>query len=88
MAPVTAPDVIALLNTCLVWAGILVGAFLARAIVRRYWTPLRDIPGPFFGSFSSLWQVYQLWKGHTEEEIIKLHKKHGRYLQLVVKTHR
>lgn len=82
MAPVMAAEVIALFNSRLVWAGILVGAFLLRAIIRRYWTPLRDIPGPFLGSFSSLWQVYQLWKGHTEEEIISLHKKHGRDLQL------
>ena len=81
MAPVMAAEVIALFNSRIVWAGILVGAFL-RAIIRRYWTPLRDIPGPFLGSFSSLWQVYQLWKGHTEKEIIRLHKKHGRHLQL------
>jgi hypothetical protein len=58
------------------------GVFFALALVlrvfyRRYWTPIRDIPGPFFASFGSLWKVYHVVKGHTEEEIIKLHKKHG-----------
>jgi hypothetical protein len=52
-------------------------ALVVRVIYRRYWTPIRDIPGPFFASFGSLWKVYHVVKGHTEEEIIKLHKKHG-----------
>ena len=58
------------------WALVLV-ALVVRAILRGYWTPIRDIPGPFLASFSKLWQVYQLWKGHIEEELIHLHKKHG-----------
>lgn len=70
MSPVSA-----LLETRLLW--ILIGAVVVRALTRRYLTALRDIPGPFLASFSSLWQVYHLFKGHTEEEIIKLHKKHG-----------
>jgi hypothetical protein len=52
-------------------------ALVVRVLYRRYWTPIRDIPGPFFASFGSLWKVYHVVKGHTEEEIIKLHKKHG-----------
>lgn len=59
------------------WALVLVGLVVMRAIFRRYWTPIRDIPGPFVASISKLWQVYQLWKGHIEEELIHLHKKHG-----------
>jgi hypothetical protein len=44
---------------------------------RRYLSSVRDIPGPFLASFSTLWQVYHLWKGHIEVEMIKLHRKHG-----------
>lgn len=76
MALVSVPVVTALLELHSLWALVLVG-LVVRAIVRRYWTPIRDIPGPFLASFSKLWQVYQLWKGHIEEELICLHKKHG-----------
>lgn len=47
------------------------------ALKRRYATSIRDIPGPWLASISSLWQVYQLIKGHTEQEIVKLHRRHG-----------
>ncbi|KAJ5833375.1 hypothetical protein N7474_001686, partial [Penicillium riverlandense] len=82
MVPLTTPELVASLNGRAVLPLLLVCAVLARAVVRRYWTPIRDIPGPFLASFSSLWQVYQLWKGHTEEEIIKLHKKHGYFVRI------
>lgn len=55
-------------------------ALVMRVLFRKYWTPIRDIPGPLFASFSSLWRVYYLCKGHGEEEILKLHKKHGMLL--------
>jgi hypothetical protein len=58
-------------------AIILLCFVVVRIIVRRYWTPIADIPGPILASFSALWQVYHLWKGHIEEELISLHKKHG-----------
>ncbi|KAL2794547.1 cytochrome P450 [Aspergillus keveii] len=57
-------------------------ALVVRVIYRRYWTPIRDIPGPFFASFGSLWKVHHVVKGHTEEEIIKLHKKHGYFVRI------
>ena len=62
--------------------AVALGLVVARAVYRRYFTSIRDIPGPFLASFSHLWQVYQLWKGHIEEETIRLHKKHGQYLVL------
>ncbi|EAW15334.1 cytochrome P450 [Aspergillus clavatus NRRL 1] len=66
--------------------GFWVLAFLSLvatfAVKRKYSTALRDIPGPFLASFSSLWKVYQVWKGHTEEEMIRLHKKHGYFVRI------
>lgn len=51
---------------------------------RRYLTSIRDIPGPFLASFSSLWQVQQLFKGHTEEVMVKLHRRHGMHLFILL----
>lgn len=66
-----------LVNGLNIWALAFASAVVARAIVRRYWTPIRDVPGPLLASFSNLWQVLQILKGHTEAETLKLHQKHG-----------
>ncbi|KAJ5552488.1 hypothetical protein N7494_001866 [Penicillium frequentans] len=59
-----------------------VAVAVARAFFRRYWAPIKDIPGPFLASFSNLWLVLQILKGHTEAETIKLHKKHGHFVRI------
>ncbi|KAJ6139219.1 hypothetical protein N7471_005705, partial [Penicillium samsonianum] len=56
--------------------------FILRAIIRKYWTPIRDIPGPFLASFSKLWLVYHLRKGHGEKKLIDFHKKHGYFVRI------
>lgn len=68
------------------WALALISAIFVRAIFRRYWTSIRDVPGPFLASFSSLWQVVQILKGHTELETIRLHKQHGKLVSCVPRT--
>jgi hypothetical protein len=50
---------------------------LAIVVKRRYLGSLREVPGPFLASISSLWKIKQIIKGHTEEEMLALHKKHG-----------
>ncbi|KAL4966037.1 cytochrome P450 [Aspergillus stella-maris] len=57
-------------------------AVTVRVFYRRYWSPIRDVPGPFLASFSSLWKVYHAWKGHSEEELINLHKEHGYFVRV------
>jgi hypothetical protein len=58
-------------------------AFLSLVFVRRRWlSSLSDIPGPFLGSFSVLWQIIHAIKGHTEEETISLHRKYGTTISL------
>ncbi|EED11729.1 cytochrome P450, putative [Talaromyces stipitatus ATCC 10500] len=59
------------------WAITAAITILVIILKRRYVSPISDIPGPLLASFSTLWQVYHLIKGHTEEEMIKLHKKMG-----------
>jgi hypothetical protein len=53
-------------------------AILVAIFVKRCWfSSISDIPGPFLGSFSVLWQIWNSIKGHTEAETIALHRKHG-----------
>ncbi|RAK96825.1 cytochrome P450 [Aspergillus ibericus CBS 121593] len=61
---------------------LLLGILALVALKRRYATAIRDIPGPWLASVSSLWQVYQLIKGHTEQEIVKLHRKYGSFVRI------
>ncbi|KUJ11216.1 cytochrome P450 [Mollisia scopiformis] len=61
--------------------GILI--FVALIFVRRRWfSSISDIPGPFLGSFSVLWQIVHALKGHTEEETIAEHRKHGDFVRI------
>jgi hypothetical protein len=68
------------------WTLALLCAVVARAISRRYWTSIGDVPGPLLASFSSLWQVMQILKGHTELETIRLHRQHGMLVPLISKV--
>jgi len=52
------------------------------ALKRRYLSPVSDIPGPFFGSFSIFWKIWTILTAHLEDETIALHKKHGMQLLL------
>lgn len=74
----TASSLLVFVNNWGVWALALVSSVFARAIIRRYWTSIWDIPGPLLASFSNLWQVLQILRGHTEAETIRLHQKHGK----------
>jgi hypothetical protein len=68
-----------------IYLKLVAGAFVTLVALvftrRRYFSSISDIPGPFLGSFSVLWQIRHAIKGHTEEETIAEHKKHGRRAQ-------
>ncbi|KAL2428954.1 Cytochrome P450 monooxygenase cicH [Exophiala dermatitidis] len=55
----------------------LVGSIVIRGLLKRYWSPLRRVPGPFLASCSRLWKVWSTYRGHTELDHIRLHKKYG-----------
>ncbi|KAK0636793.1 cytochrome P450 [Bombardia bombarda] len=59
------------------WLLVLVSTFFLRAVYKRYASPLRKYPGPFFASFSRLWKVYSVAKGNTHLDHIELHRKYG-----------
>ncbi|KAL1961169.1 hypothetical protein VTO42DRAFT_3114 [Malbranchea cinnamomea] len=70
-------------------AGLIqrVVAFLALALPtlcfwRRYLSPIRDIPGPFWASLTRLWHVRRILKGDQNLELIRLHEKHGHFVRI------
>ncbi|KAK0726559.1 cytochrome P450 [Apiosordaria backusii] len=48
-----------------------------RALYKRYASPLRKYPGPFFASITRLWKVKSVASGRTHLEHIDLHRKYG-----------
>jgi hypothetical protein len=54
-----------------------VSSMVLIALKRRYLSPVSDIPGPFFGSFSIFWKIWAIIFRHLEDETIALHKMHG-----------
>lgn len=64
-------------------ASVLLGLFLLVIVIRRrYLSPIADIPGPFFASFSVLWQLWAIVKGDIQLRSIELHRKHGHFVRI------
>ncbi|KAK3988704.1 cytochrome P450 [Cladorrhinum sp. PSN332] len=49
---------------------------------RRFFHPLRDIPGPPLASVSRLWHIYHILKGDQNLALIELHEKRGPFIRL------
>ncbi|KAH8900596.1 cytochrome P450 [Thozetella sp. PMI_491] len=57
-------------------------AVLTVVIKRRYFSPLSDIPGPFFASFTQLWQVVTTVQGDSLNVFYDLHQKYGPFVRV------
>lgn len=57
--------------------GLAVLAVLTLCVWRRYFAPLRDVPGPFFASVIRLWHMRRIVKEDQNLELIRLHDRHG-----------
>ncbi|KAL4746876.1 hypothetical protein BDW72DRAFT_206983 [Aspergillus terricola var. indicus] len=55
---------------------------VSTVVKRRYLSALHDIPGPSLASVSTLWKIRQIIKGHTEEVMLALHRKHGDFVRI------
>ncbi|KAF9890363.1 hypothetical protein FE257_006030 [Aspergillus nanangensis] len=64
------------------WPFVLAIVILGVMIRRRYLSPISNIPGPFLGSFSSFWKIQQILNGHTEEQMLALHREHGDFVRI------
>lgn len=58
-------------------AIVAVVVVLGVAVRRRYFSPISDVPGPFLGSVSLLWQLHKIFTKHTERATIDAHKRWG-----------
>lgn len=56
---------------------IAIAALVGRAVLKKFASPLRAIPGPLLASCSRSWKVWSTYSGHTELDHIALHKKYG-----------
>ena len=58
---------------------IILSFSLAFATVKScYFSPISDIPGPRLASIGTCFQVLQVFKGRSDQEILQLHRKHGK----------
>lgn len=44
---------------------------------RRYGSSISDVPGPFIGSFSVLWLLWNIFRGQLGQATIEAHRKYG-----------
>ncbi|ROV91667.1 hypothetical protein VMCG_09262 [Cytospora schulzeri] len=55
---------------------------LSLLVWRRCFSPLSDIPGPFFASLSRLWHVKHILAGDHNIQSVALHKRHGHFVRI------
>lgn len=61
--------------------SLLTAFVLVVAVRRRYFSGvISDVPGPFWASFSTLWELWTIIEGHLEIAVIALHERHGKNL--------
>lgn len=51
-------------------------------IYNRFFHPLRDIPGPFFASISSLWYFRAVRYARGQDHQLPIHKKYGSFVRI------
>lgn len=59
------------------FVGLILAWFLGSCIWYRYMSPISEVPGPFFASFSRIWLIKLLRRGKGARELADLHEKHG-----------
>lgn len=62
--------------------GLAIISLLTVLIKRRYFSPLSDIPGPFFASITRLWQISTLVQGDSINVFYDLHQRYGPFVRV------
>ncbi|KAK5997496.1 Cytochrome P450 monooxygenase gsfF-like protein [Cladobotryum mycophilum] len=60
----------------------LLAVLLTIVIGRRYYSSLSKYPGPFLGSFSTLWQMRHAMRGNFSKDLHQLHLDHGDFVRI------
>lgn len=50
---------------------------LMRSVFQAWFSPLKQVPGPFLARYSRLWELFSVTRGKSHRNIIKLHEKYG-----------
>lgn len=59
-------------------SSALVLVVLACTVIRRrYFSPIKDVPGPFLASITRLHHVYHIYMGKQSHWVTKLHEEYG-----------
>ncbi|KAI1268171.1 cytochrome P450 [Xylariaceae sp. FL1019] len=65
----------------LIVAQVLI-AFLSLLVYRRYFSPISDIPGPFFASIGRLWHTKQIIGRKQSDVLLQLHDELGPFVRI------
>lgn len=66
---------------CQYWLFLAAVGIVLRLVCNRYWTPLRNIPGPFLASCTRFPRFFSVLTGRPYEWELKQHKKYGRLVR-------
>ncbi|EFY94948.2 cytochrome P450 [Metarhizium robertsii] len=55
---------------------------VATAVLRRYFSAISDVPGPFWASITRLWHIYYIYNGDHNTRVMELHEKHGHFVRI------
>lgn len=61
---------------------LIVTLVLGFIVKRRYLSPLRRFPGPFWASVTRWWLVYSIYRGDHEKTMRRLHAKYGPMIRI------
>jgi len=59
--------------------SVLFGILVLQIIYNRYFHPLRNFPGPFWGSVTDFYKLFVVAKMDAHTRGVEMHKKYGDY---------
>ncbi|KAL4981317.1 cytochrome P450 [Aspergillus falconensis] len=62
--------------------AILILYLLSVLLLRRYRSPLSNIPGPFLASCTRLWHILRIFAGDINTQTIKAHERNGPFVRI------
>jgi cytochrome P450 len=75
-----------ILDNAVLGIELLLATFVAYniywVVYYRHFHPLKDIPGPFWASISSLWYFRAVRHGRGQDYQLELHKKYGKFVRI------
>lgn len=72
----------------LTFLGLVLAYGAAVIVYRTFVSPLRSVPGPLLGRFSTAWHLWHTLKGDYHIAIRDVHSKYGEFHTLYVKKGR